>query len=232
MRYPELLAEVHRGLAERFGIAPDAEAAAAFGASVGDWPAFADSAEALAYLKQHYQLVILSNVDRASFARSNAKLGVDVRCGLHRRGHRLLQAGPAQFRLPAAPPGRAGHRQGADPAHGRIALPRPHPGQAHRARDLLDPSPRRQAGPWCDARAGRRGPARFPVREPGCDGGGAPRRARRLALASAALELAADLDDGPVQLVLDRRVADRRAAGDRLEAGAGAARGRSSSSCR
>ena len=43
MRYPELLAEVHRGLAERFGIAPDAEAAAAFGASVGDWPAFPDS---------------------------------------------------------------------------------------------------------------------------------------------------------------------------------------------
>jgi 2-haloacid dehalogenase len=76
MRYPELLAEVHRGLAERFGIAPDAGAAAAFGASVGNWPAFADSAEALAHLGQHYQLAILSNVDRASFARSNARLGV------------------------------------------------------------------------------------------------------------------------------------------------------------
>jgi 2-haloalkanoic acid dehalogenase type II len=76
MRYPELLAEVHRGLALRFGIAPDADAAAAFGASVQNWPPFADSAEALAYLKQHYQLVILSNVDRASFARSNGKLGV------------------------------------------------------------------------------------------------------------------------------------------------------------
>ena len=78
LRYPELLAEVHRGLAERFGIAPDAQAAAAFGASVGDWPAFPDSAEALAYLKQHYRLVILSNVDRASFARSNRKLGVSL----------------------------------------------------------------------------------------------------------------------------------------------------------
>jgi 2-haloacid dehalogenase len=76
MLYPQLLAEVHRGLAGRFGIAPDAAAAAAFGASVGEWPAFPDSAAALAYLKQHYQLVILSNVDRASFARSNAKLGV------------------------------------------------------------------------------------------------------------------------------------------------------------
>ena len=76
LRYPELLAKVHRGLAERFGIEPDAEAAAEFGASVGNWPAFADSAEALAYLKQHYRLAILSNVDRASFARSNARLGV------------------------------------------------------------------------------------------------------------------------------------------------------------
>ncbi len=76
MRYPELLAEVHRGLAARFGIGPDDAAAAAFGASVGDWPAFPDSAAALAYLKQHYQLAILSNVDRASFARSSARLGV------------------------------------------------------------------------------------------------------------------------------------------------------------
>jgi 2-haloacid dehalogenase len=76
LRYPELLAEVHRGLAERFGIASDPKAAEQFGASVGSWPAFPDSAGALAYLKRHYRLVILSNVDRASFARSNAKLGV------------------------------------------------------------------------------------------------------------------------------------------------------------
>jgi 2-haloacid dehalogenase len=76
MRYPELLAAVHRGLAERFGIAPDPKAAENFGASVGTWPAFADSADALAYLKQRYRLVILSNVDRALFAQSNASLGV------------------------------------------------------------------------------------------------------------------------------------------------------------
>src|SRR5213078_2935026 len=47
-----------------------------FGASVPDWPAFADSAPALAYLAQHYKLVILSNVDRESFKGSNARLGV------------------------------------------------------------------------------------------------------------------------------------------------------------
>jgi 2-haloalkanoic acid dehalogenase type II len=76
MRYAELLTHVHAGLAKRFGLAPDADAAAAFGASVKDWPAFPDSADALAYLKQHFKLVILSNVDRASFAHSNARLGV------------------------------------------------------------------------------------------------------------------------------------------------------------
>ncbi|MBL8670245.1 MAG: haloacid dehalogenase type II [Alphaproteobacteria bacterium] len=74
--YPDVLAEVHRRLAVTWGIAKDEAAARAFGASVGRWPAFADSAESLRYLKQHYKLVILSNVDRASFAESNKKLGV------------------------------------------------------------------------------------------------------------------------------------------------------------
>jgi 2-haloalkanoic acid dehalogenase type II len=77
LRYPELLARVHTATAKRFGVAPDAAAAQAFGRSVRDWPAFADSAEALAYLKQHYRLVILSNVDRASFAHSARRLGVE-----------------------------------------------------------------------------------------------------------------------------------------------------------
>ena len=48
----------------------------AFGHSVPEWPAFADTAAALQYLKRHYRLVILSNVDRASFAASNLRLGV------------------------------------------------------------------------------------------------------------------------------------------------------------
>jgi len=51
--------------------------AAKFGASVGDWPAFPDTVEALSYLKQHFKLVILSNVDRMSFAGTNRRLGVE-----------------------------------------------------------------------------------------------------------------------------------------------------------
>lgn len=38
---------------------------------------FPDSADALRYLKQHYRLAILSNVDNDSFSASHAKLGVD-----------------------------------------------------------------------------------------------------------------------------------------------------------
>lgn len=49
----------------------------ALGRSVPDWPAFADSAEALARLKRNYKLIILSNVHREGFAGSNARLGVE-----------------------------------------------------------------------------------------------------------------------------------------------------------
>jgi 2-haloacid dehalogenase len=73
----ELIERVHERLSRRLGIETDPEEARAFGHSIGDWPAFADSAEALAYLKQHFKLIILSNVDRASFARSNQRLGVE-----------------------------------------------------------------------------------------------------------------------------------------------------------
>lgn len=76
MRYSNLLAVVHADLARHWGVAPDPAADRRFGASVADWPAFPDSAEALRYLQRHYRLVILSNVDRASFTGSAARLGV------------------------------------------------------------------------------------------------------------------------------------------------------------
>jgi 2-haloalkanoic acid dehalogenase type II len=77
MVYSELLAQVHRRVAAEWGIAASEADHRAFGGSVGDWPAFADSAASLSYLKQFYKLVILSNVDRKSFAESRKRLGVD-----------------------------------------------------------------------------------------------------------------------------------------------------------
>ena len=75
--YSQLLEKVHATLCRRLGVAEDRDEAAKLGASVGDWPAFADSPDALRYLKQHFKLVILSNVDRVSFAGSNRRLGVE-----------------------------------------------------------------------------------------------------------------------------------------------------------
>ena len=77
LRYSELLTKVHERLASELGAASSSADDEAFGRSVGDWPAFADVPEALRYLKQHFALIILSNVDGASFARSNARLGVE-----------------------------------------------------------------------------------------------------------------------------------------------------------
>ncbi len=75
-RYSDLLATVYRRLAEEWGVEVTWEECLIYGASVEHWPAFPDSAEALAYLKQHFKLVVLTNCDNASFAHSNAKLGV------------------------------------------------------------------------------------------------------------------------------------------------------------
>ncbi len=77
LRYPELLARVHRSIAESFGMATSEALDEAFGESVPLWPAFPDTADALRILKRHYKLVILSNVHRDGFAASHRKLGVD-----------------------------------------------------------------------------------------------------------------------------------------------------------
>ena len=77
MLYPDTLATALKKLAGRYQSSATGDEARAFGQSVKDWPAFPDSAAALAYLKRHYKLVIVSNVDRRSFAESNKRLGVE-----------------------------------------------------------------------------------------------------------------------------------------------------------
>lgn len=78
MHYRDVLAAVHAALASRFELDTMPDLDRAFGDSVGHWPAFPDTADALRYLKTHFDLVILSNVDRKSFASSNRKLGVEL----------------------------------------------------------------------------------------------------------------------------------------------------------
>lgn len=76
-RYRDLLAVVYKRLAEEWGVPCTQDECEIYGDSVRNWPAFADSAGALQYLKKHYKLVILSNIDNRSFAHSHEKLGVE-----------------------------------------------------------------------------------------------------------------------------------------------------------
>ena len=76
MVYSDLLPIVYRRLAEEWGVDVTWDECRAYGQSVKDWPAFADSVDALHYLKDHYKLVILSNIDNQSFAASNERLQV------------------------------------------------------------------------------------------------------------------------------------------------------------
>ena len=75
LAYGALLGLVHGRLAHVWGAVEDTAENNRFGASVADWPAFPDTVAALRLLKQRFRLVVLSNVDRASFAMSNQRLG-------------------------------------------------------------------------------------------------------------------------------------------------------------
>lgn len=77
MRYPDVIARSMAATGAAHGIAVPDALTKEIGDSVPGWPAFPDSQEALQRLKQRYKLIILSNVDRQSFAGSNARLGVE-----------------------------------------------------------------------------------------------------------------------------------------------------------
>jgi 2-haloacid dehalogenase len=69
--YPDILSRSFVELGRQLG-APVAERdARGLAVSVPDWPAFGDAHDALVALGQRYKLIILSNVDRASFAGTN-----------------------------------------------------------------------------------------------------------------------------------------------------------------
>ncbi len=73
-RYREILADGLRRVATHYGLEVAASQAAAFGDSVGDWPAFPDSVAALAWLHERFRLGVITNCDEDLFARSAARL--------------------------------------------------------------------------------------------------------------------------------------------------------------
>ncbi len=75
--YRDLLVSVMDGVGERLGFVPSADERTALASSVGDWPPFSDTVEALRALSSRFRLVILSNIDDDLFALSARRLGVD-----------------------------------------------------------------------------------------------------------------------------------------------------------
>lgn len=76
LRYREVLQNVMSRLAEMNGVALEERERDALAESLERWPPFPDTIEALKVLKQHYQLAIISNVDRDLFTHSARRLGV------------------------------------------------------------------------------------------------------------------------------------------------------------
>ena len=73
MLYSQLLTAIHPLWAQELGLPlPSAGESAEFGRSVGQWPAFPDSVNALKRLSKTYKLLILSNVDRESLGQTLA----------------------------------------------------------------------------------------------------------------------------------------------------------------
>ena len=99
--YSDLLASVYRRLAEEWGQVVTWEECRTYGQSVVNWPAFADSRAGLGYLKQHFRLYVLTNTDNASFAGSNARLGVAFDGIFTAEECRQLQACRSELRIHA-----------------------------------------------------------------------------------------------------------------------------------
>jgi 2-haloacid dehalogenase len=74
--YREVLALSLQGIGERLGVPVSDAQAKGFGASVGQWPAFPDSAAALARLQERFKLAVITNCDDDLFAQSERRLGV------------------------------------------------------------------------------------------------------------------------------------------------------------
>jgi 2-haloacid dehalogenase len=97
--YRDVLAGALRGVGSDLGFEPGDDEVAAFSGSVGDWPAFPDSAGALATLKQRFRLGVITNCDDDLFALSNRRLGVEFDWVITAQQARGYKPNPANFVL-------------------------------------------------------------------------------------------------------------------------------------
>src|SRR3954452_8811542 len=148
-RYREVLARAAEQVARELGATPDDEALAAFGGSVVDWPAFPDSAAALARIKTRFRLAGITNCDDDLFAASNRRLGVEFDA--------IVTAQEAGAYKP--------NHRGFELAFQRLGVPRDR--ILHVAQSLFhDHVPAKQLGlatAWINRRRGRQGSGATPA---------------------------------------------------------------------
>lgn len=75
-RSSEVFSAVYRHLAEDLGLEQSEGAARDFQLSVFEWPAFADSIEALLRLRKRFRLVAMTNADRVAYTAYAHRLGL------------------------------------------------------------------------------------------------------------------------------------------------------------
>ena len=142
-RYRQVLGEVLTAMLAEHDRVPTTDEIVAFGGSVADWPAFPDSAAALARLQTRFKLGVITNCDDDLFAASEARLGVTFDMVVTAQQAKRYKPNPRGFEL----------------AFERIGLP---PARIlHCAQSLFhDHVTAKQLGlrtVWVDRRAGRSG---------------------------------------------------------------------------
>lgn len=76
--YPEVLRQAYAQFCQRYEIPIDDTQGDMFANTVMLWPAFADARQTLAYLRQHFKIGLLSNIDNRSLAYSTRKLDLNA----------------------------------------------------------------------------------------------------------------------------------------------------------
>ena len=97
--YREVLALSLRGIGERLGVAVSDAQASGFGSSVGQWPAFPDSSEALRRLQERFKLAVITNCDDDLFGQSERRLGVSFDYVITAQEAGSYKPDPANFLL-------------------------------------------------------------------------------------------------------------------------------------
>ena len=97
--YRAVLGEVLTRMLGHFGQVATPEEVAAFGGSVADWPAFSDSAAALARLHERFKLGVITNCDDDLFAASERRLGLTFDTVVTAQQTRRYKPNPRGFEL-------------------------------------------------------------------------------------------------------------------------------------